>query len=237
MSEELRSQIAAIVRRDLAEEAAAGFPLLRRFPNSEIANVPGYFAQLSASDRDILLDALAHYSTLQWSHEVVREKKAHPVLGPYLARRPLYPDGDWYGARPKRSALKKAVVARLTEAGFVREKQPGRSDANVLEFSHPSFAGHLIVNFDPGLMRQMDFGIRHWLRPDLAKHFELPSPRDFIPILGWLAYDHLWDGRGVNNPICWDVIAEENLDETSALVVEILDRLSALAARINALAF
>ena len=55
MSEVLRARIAAIIRQDLAEEAAGGFPLLQRFPNSETASVPGHFTNLSPSDREILL--------------------------------------------------------------------------------------------------------------------------------------------------------------------------------------
>src|SRR5258708_6075372 len=110
MSEGLRSQIAAIVRHDLAEEATAGFPLLHRFPNSETNGVPGYFARMSPPDREILLDALAYYSSVKWSHEVVRQKMAHPVLGPFLARHPSYPPGDWYGERPKKSLLKRSVA-------------------------------------------------------------------------------------------------------------------------------
>jgi hypothetical protein len=238
MSEELRSQIAAVIRRDLAAEAEAGFPLLRRFPNSETASVPGYFAALNPPEREVLLDALAHYSTIQWSHEVVREKKAHPVLGRFLARQPVYPAGDWHGERPKKSVLKKSIVERLSRAGYVRRKQEGYSHAYVMEFSHPdpSFEGRLIVSFDPGLLRQMDFGFRDWMRPGLKKTFALPEPRDFIPIIGWLAYDHLWDGHGTNNPVCWDVISEKHLEETGDLVVDVLSRLSRLAARINGLA-
>ncbi len=238
MSEGFRTRMAAVIRQDLAEEAAAGFPLLKRFPNSEIASVPGYFANIDTADREILFDALAHYSTLQWSHDIVRERQAHPVLGRYLRRQPVYPPGDWYGARPRKSALKKSVVEHLTQAGFVRKKREAPSPADVMDFSHPdpTFAGHLIVSFDPGLLRQMDFGFRDWLRADLKPHFALADPRAFIPVIGWLAYDHLWDGHGTNNPVCWDVISEKKLDETGDLVVEVLNRLTALAARINALA-
>ncbi|MBV8575652.1 MAG: hypothetical protein JOZ58_11550, partial [Acetobacteraceae bacterium] len=221
----------AIIRQDLAEEAAQGFPLLKRFPNSETASVAGHFATISPADREILLDALAHYSTIKWSHEVVREKKAHPVLGPYLSRRPLYPPVDWYGERPRKSALKKSVVERLTQAGFTRRKREARSSADVMEFSHPdpSFEGYFLVSFDPGLLRQMDFGFRHWMRGGLKQHFELSDPRQFIPIVGSLAYDHLWDGGGTNNPVCWDLITANNLENIGNLIVEVLNRLSALA--------
>jgi hypothetical protein len=230
--------MAAVIRQDLAEEAAAGFPLLVRFPNSEIASVPPYFANMAPGDREVLLDALAHYSTIQWSHDIVREKQAHPVLGPYLRRRPSYPPGDWYGERPKKSALKRIVVERLAQAGFAREKQQAGSPSDVMAFSHPdpSFDGHLIVSLDPGLLRQMDFGFRDWLCGDLKPQFELPDPRAFIPIVGRLAYDHLWDGHGTNNPVCWDVITTETLEEVGDLVVEVSRRLAALAGRINGLA-
>jgi hypothetical protein len=238
MPEALRTQIAAIIRQDLAAEAAAGFPLLRRFPNSETASVPEYFAGISPPEREILLDALAHYAMIQWSHEVVREKSAHPVLRPFLARRPLYPPGDWYGARPKKSLLKKTMTEKLAEAGFARRKQPPNSHPDVLEFSHPdpSFVGRLLISFDPGFPRQMDFGFRDWLRGGLAKHFEFQDPRAFIPVIRSLAYDHLWDGRGTNNPVCWDIIVSEDLEETGRLVLEVLERLSVLALRINSLA-
>jgi hypothetical protein len=238
VSEALRSRIASIVRDDLAAEADAGFPLLRRFPNSETAGVPAYVTRLSKADRESLLDALAHYSMVKWSHEVVREKRAHPVLGPYLAKQPLYPSRDWYGERPRKSLLKKSIGARLAAAGFVRKKREPVSSSHVVEFAHPdpSFAARLIVSFDPGLLRQMDFGFRDWLCPDLSKHFQLPNPREFIPTVSWLAYDHLWHGAGTNNPVCWDLVAEDGLEETGCLLVEVLERLTALAARINNLA-
>ena len=235
-SEALRARIAAIIRQDLAEEAAADFPLLRRFPNSETASVPGAFANLDPPDRDILLDALAHYSTIKWSHEVMREKKAHPVLGRFLARHPLYPPGDWYGARPKKSQLKKAVTEKLVAAGYVRQKRQN-APPDLLVFSHPdpSFPGHLYISFDPGFPRQMDFGFSDWLRGGLKEHFALPDPRAFIPIIKDLTYDHVWDGHGTNNPICWDIITGDKLEETGDLLLEVLQRLSALAARINGL--
>jgi hypothetical protein len=94
----------------------------------------------------------------------------------------------------------------------------------------------LSIGFDPGFPHQMDIGFHDWLRPDLARAFALPTPRDFIPIIRCLAYDHLWRGTGVNNPNCWDVITESQLDETGEVLVEVLDRLTALAGRINALA-
>jgi hypothetical protein len=67
-------------------------------------------------------------------------------------------------------------------------------------------------------------------------HFEPLGPRDFIPIIRTLTYDHLWHGAGTNNPICWDVMTEKNLAADVRLLVDILQRLTALAGRINGLA-
>ena len=238
LTENLRARIAAVVREDLAAEAAAGFPLLRRFPNSEIASVPGCVSRLAEPDRARLIDVLAHYSTLWWSYDVVLERKARPILGPYLARSPAYPAGDWYGARPKKRLLKTSVMEMLTEIGYARQTIEGARGTDVVEYRHPdpAFAARLIVDFDPGLIRQMDFGFRDWLSHGLAARFGSPSPREFIPIVGVLAYDHLWDGRGVNNPVCWDLITEDNLAETLATMRAALERLTALGQRINGLA-
>ena len=52
------------------------------------------------------------------------------------------------------------------------------------------------TSYDPGLLRQLDFGFRDWMGDGLKQQFALPDPRAFIPIMRCLAYDHLWDGRG-----------------------------------------
>lgn len=92
------------------------------------------------------------------------------------------------------------------------------------------------TSYDPGLLRQLDFGFRDWMGDGLKQQFARPDPRAFIPIMRCLAYDHLWDGRGTNNPVSWDVITTKNLEEIGGLVVEVLHRLAALAGRINGLA-
>jgi hypothetical protein len=237
MSDELRTRVTAIVRQDLADEAAAGFPLLQRFPNSETAGVPQYYSRLRQHERDSLLDALARYAMIKWSHDIVREKRAHPVLGPYLAKQPVYPQGDWYSERPKKLVIKNAAVEALTGAGFTPRKREAERPSHVSAFAHPdpSFPGTLLVSFDPGLLRQLDFGYRDWMSPGLAAQFGPLGPRDFIPIMGSLSYDHLWHGAGTNNPVCWDVITERTLAEAVSALSEALVRLAALAKRINAL--
>jgi hypothetical protein len=234
MSAALRAKIAAIIRADLAEEAAAGFPLLRRLPDSETASVPDAFLAMNEAERESLLDALAHYSTVKWSHEVVKEKQAHPVLGRYLYRGHKFGPGDPYGReRPSKSLLRSLVTAKLAAAGFTRQK--GRP--NILEFGWAAGppGSRLYVDLDPGLLRQMDYGLKDWMHADLIEHFDAQGPRDFVPVIRNLSYEHLWDGHGVSGTVCWDFMTESTAEAYIDLLPEILRRLVALAERINAL--
>ena len=237
MSEELRSRVAAQIRRDLAEEMEAGFPLLRRFPNSEMIGMPDFVSHLSTAERESLLDALALYATLQWDQEKVLEKRKNPAI-PRLGRpQPHYPDGDWYGGRPKKTTLKRAVANKLAGVGFVPRKREKPGSPDWQEFAHPdsAFSGTLGVFFDPGFPRQLDFGYRNWLRPDLLNQFPPLGPRDIIPAVTNLNYEVLWRCEVTSSAICWDVITEANLEQTLEVFIETLDRLHRLAKSINAL--
>jgi len=238
ISEDLRTRVAAEIRRDLAEEAAAGFPLLRRFPDSETAGVPAFFASLSAEERESLLDGLALNATRESNlqhHE--EQNRAFPVLRSLQYLKPVYPAGDWFGGRPKKAKLKRAVADRLAASGFTRRKPetPGASDW--MEFGRPNSAhpGRLALFFDPGFPHQLDYGFRDWLRPDLRVHFPPLGPRDRIPALSNLNYETFWRCEASSNTLCWDVITEANLEESLETLVESLARLTALTARINAI--
>ena len=238
MSEDLRTRVAAEIRRDLAEQAAAGFSLLRRFPDSETAGVPAFFAGLSAAERESLLDGLAWNATRESNPQQHEERsRTFPVLRGLRYLKPQYPSGDWFGGRPKKAKLKRTVADKLLAAGFVRRKRETPGGSDWMEFgrlgsAHP---GRLVLFFDPGFPHQLDYGFRDWLRPDLRVHFPPLGPRDRIPALSNLNYETLWRCEASSNPICWDVITEANLEETLDALIESLARLAALAARINAL--
>ena len=87
-----------------------------------------------------------------------------------------------------------------------------------------------MVSFDPSGIQQMSFGFTEWMHGDLALYFDRQSA-----IINCLAYDHLWHGLGSNDAGCWDAITQANLDETSDVMLDALERLQALASRINAL--
>jgi hypothetical protein len=210
---------------------------LRRFPNSETAAIPDFVAHLSSSQRESMLDALALYATLKWDYEKTIEKRSNPAI-PRLGRpQPRFPEGDWYGGRPKKTALKRGVGDRLVAAGFVpcRHEKGGSSDWQ--EFTHPdsAFPGTLALSFDPGFPRQLSYGYRNWLRPGLLDQFPPLGPRDIIPAITSLNYDVLWRCEATSSAICWDVITAANLEATLDVLIETLDRLYRLAARINAI--
>jgi hypothetical protein len=64
---DLQSNIIAILRTELAEEVAAGFPRLRRIPQTDFIWFLDYFAGLTAADREALLDALADSAALAFA--------------------------------------------------------------------------------------------------------------------------------------------------------------------------
>jgi hypothetical protein len=54
-----RRNVLALLRAEFAAEAVAGFPRLKRIPQSDIIWFLDYFSGLTAADREALLDALA----------------------------------------------------------------------------------------------------------------------------------------------------------------------------------
>jgi hypothetical protein len=242
LNTELHAKVTAIIRDDLAREAANGFPFVSTFPNSETFGIPKYFDSLDVAEREKLLDALAHYSILPFSHEIVKEKQTNPVLHKYLRKQPYY--GTSYGAgRPSKATLKKRLIAYFTEKGFTCEKdgwvirfygKVGDIDATVKMF------------LDPGLMRQLDFSVGGWMKDDLREQLmTLAVPWTNMlgqvlthdpPIIDRLSYDTIWTGsQGSSVATCWDLIQEQNLEEILNLFPSILERTSQLATCINAL--
>lgn len=63
---ELLSSIAALVREELDQEAAAGFPKLRRIPSTGVIRLLDYLATLPPADHPPLLDALAHLGAMHF---------------------------------------------------------------------------------------------------------------------------------------------------------------------------
>jgi hypothetical protein len=236
-STELQGNIVAIIRDDMAEEAAAGFPLLNMFPNSETAGVPTFFQSIHKSDQEALLDGLAYYSVLPFSHELVKEKDADPLLHKFLNKQPDYGPSYLVG-RPRQSALKKLLIERLTRSGFECKKKGTyiycRGFVGTTEAT-------LKINLDPGLMRQLDYGLCDWMKEDLVKKLKSLSNGQSgrthdAPIIDNFSFDHMWTGTKVSScTSCWDLISESNVEQSIELLSPILLRLAALIDRINAL--
>ena len=238
MSEEMRSRVAAEIRRELAEEAAAGFPLLRRVPDSETACVPAFFDGLSEEEREAMLDGLAWFATHEWSYPQRQElSEKYPALRRLERLQPVYPKGDWYGLRPKKSKLKKALADRLIGAGFARRKLE-RPAPERMDFTPPdgAFPGFLLLSLDPGGIHQLDFGLCDCLRSELRALLGPPESWNKIPALN-LDYHMIWRACASSGGVSWDLITEANLEETVEVFMETVARLTALATRINALEF
>lgn len=77
---ELRAGIEALVRAEFDQEAAAGFPKLRRIPSTGVTALLDYLESLSAAERGVLFDAQARLSALSFfpapliasAHEEIR---------------------------------------------------------------------------------------------------------------------------------------------------------------------
>jgi len=61
------SNVLALLRTAHREEAAAGFPRLKRIPKTAIIWLLDYFSTLDAAERDALLDALARFGARMFS--------------------------------------------------------------------------------------------------------------------------------------------------------------------------
>jgi hypothetical protein len=193
----------------------AGFQLLRRFPNSEMTAVPDFVPCLSIAERESMLDALALYATVRWDPERNLEKRNNPAI-PRLGRpQPRYLDGDWCGSRAKKTTLNRAVADNLA-ADFVPRNRERAGSSDWQEFTHPdsAFPGTLCISFDPGFPRQLDYGYRNWLKPDLLNQLMPLEPRDIIPAITSLNYEVRWRCEVTSSAICWDVVTEANPKQT-----------------------
>jgi hypothetical protein len=86
---EARARVSALYRAELAQEVAAGFPRLKRLPNTQVIRLADYLTALAAPERDALLDAMAHFNAAalvpaQYAAEGA-ERERHPVFGRFLA--------------------------------------------------------------------------------------------------------------------------------------------------------
>jgi hypothetical protein len=83
---ELRSNVAALIRNDLAQEASAGFPILSRTPCTQVVRFLDYWATLPTADQDALLDSLARLASVIAEPERAAVEMAQRQQDPALAR-------------------------------------------------------------------------------------------------------------------------------------------------------
>jgi hypothetical protein len=89
----LQSNTIAVLRAELAEEAASEFPRLKRVPTTDIIWFLDWFAALGAAEREALLDGLARWGALGFfptkdgPHVVAELEKQYPAFARFRAAR------------------------------------------------------------------------------------------------------------------------------------------------------
>jgi hypothetical protein len=90
---DLQSNIIAVLRTELAEEAAGAFPRLKRVPYTDIIWFLDWFAALDSAEQEALLDGLARWGALAWfptaggPHAVAELESQHPAFARLRAPR------------------------------------------------------------------------------------------------------------------------------------------------------
>jgi hypothetical protein len=78
-----------LFRAEFTQEVSAGFPRLRRIPNTQVIRFLDYLTGLGPAEQDALLDAMAHFNAAAVSPQVYAaeavERQQHPVFGRLLS--------------------------------------------------------------------------------------------------------------------------------------------------------
>jgi hypothetical protein len=83
---QLRSNVAALIRAELAEEATAGFPKLKRVPSTQVVRFLDYWATVTSADQDMSLDSLSRLASVMAEPERAAVEMAERQQDPTLAR-------------------------------------------------------------------------------------------------------------------------------------------------------
>jgi hypothetical protein len=83
---ELRSRVAAVYREELAEELAAGLPILRRIPCTQVIRLVDYLTGLDPGEQANLMDGLAWFASVGATPELFAAEWAQAQQHPAIAR-------------------------------------------------------------------------------------------------------------------------------------------------------
>jgi hypothetical protein len=116
---DLRANVIALLRKELGDEAAAGFPRLKRIPYTHIIWFLDYFAALPPGEQGPLLDALARFG----ARSVLREggpRELQELEAQYPAFARFRAERNEMGGRPgfRYTDVKmQSMIARDTQSG------------------------------------------------------------------------------------------------------------------------
>jgi hypothetical protein len=94
-SPERRDRIRDLLRKYLSTEAGSGFTRLQRIPQTGIIQFLDYYGDLSASERPVLVDALAEQATTYLLREYDRARAQFDKVEPLVALRRAKTEGDY----------------------------------------------------------------------------------------------------------------------------------------------
>ena len=233
------------VRRELAREAAAGFPLLSAIPSTGAVAFLDYVGRLDEGDRERLLHDLALLAAFAFERrgERPRAEAVDRMRGVLAAPGPFtsgwrYADVrflamvdriDGLGGRerwlqdcspqslePRRDLLPDPAAMVPATAALLRKL--AKAALTEAGYAASAFAGGLRFLSPGGILVACDFGSRMGqLRWQVATG--ATRPIHGLVELRWVSYEGLWSLRSD-----WDVLTEENAGRSVAILPRLVDR-------------
>jgi hypothetical protein len=254
--------VVALLRAELAAEVEAGFPRLKRIPNTDVIWFLDYFAGLAAAERTALLDALARFGVRFF---FLRPGDVQPEIAPALARYREAKDGPGGKGGTRYMDVKMLCMDKsLREPGNYHESwrqnftplhfQP-RADL-LPDLSHLKAAKAPLLRKLVNAVLTSRFPLRKEKQPGGACKYVGPHGNGELTVwvdlgsrLGQLRYEVILKDAAHRVPaprlayellwdayLGWDYLTEENAERSLDFFPEQVVYLANLAERVNGLA-
>ncbi len=209
------------MRQELAAEAHAGFPLLRRTPCTLTVALLDYYAELDEADREALLAGLAEVA----AGRMVYRASGNPAVAAFHAamQSPRYAGGYRYtGVKlirlmkgdPKSWAKFQQTAGRPASAELIPDMErmvPAKAQ-QLRKLCKPLLAGPVME-----MQVAIDFG-------SMLGQLRYGATSEVFRGLAW---ESLWGAY-----MGWDLVTEENAERSVWVLLEHLERLSRIRRKI-----
>jgi hypothetical protein len=250
---DLRTEVIALLRTQFGEEAAAGFPRLKRVPQTKVIQFLDYFASISKADQAALLDALALRAETHFFAGRDRVFPSTPAFDRYWQA--VTSLGPLFGGYRYTDVKMMSMAAKCKEEGGL-EGLMKNSSGQALQ-PRPDLLpdlSYLIPAKAPLLRKLLDAALRRndFVQDKSGRAGQLkyngPSGAtvwpDFGSRMGQLCYGVSIRGDGFNvvrlgyellwgQPGGWDYLTEENAERSINLLPELVGSLIHLAEKVQ----